>query len=149
LARVAAIEVSIDIDAPPRRVWEVIEDIGTHTQWMRDAEAIRFTSTERRGIGTTFDCDTKVGPFRMTDRMEVTDWRDGETMAIRHVGAVTGEGRFLLYGLGSGRTRFVWREVLQFPRRQGGAVAAAIARPVLRRLWKGNLERLRDLVERG
>lgn len=145
----ATVEVSIDIDAPPSRVWDVIEDIGTHTTWMRDALAIRFTSAQTRGTGTTFDCDTKIGPFRLTDRMEVTDWRAGETMAIRHTAAVTGEGRFLLFDLGDRRTRFVWREQLRFPRRQGGRLAEIVAGPVLRRIWKGNLDRLRDLVERG
>ena len=145
----AGVEVSIDIDAPRRRVWEVIEDISTHTRWMRDALAIRFTSPQTTGVGTTFECDTKVGPFRMTDRMEVTDWRDGEAMAIRHTGAVTGEGRFSLVDLGGGRTRFVWHEQLHFPPRQGGRIAGFLAAPVLRRIWKGNLERLRDLVQRG
>ncbi len=80
--------------------------------------------------------------------MEVTAWEPGRVMAIRHTGIVTGEGRFELQPIATG-TRFVWTEVLRFPRRQGGAVAASLARPVLRRLWRGNLERLRDLVERG
>jgi uncharacterized protein YndB with AHSA1/START domain len=147
---VAAIQVQIDIEARPAAVWAGIEDIATHTRWMRDAEAIRFTSEQTRGVGTRFDCDTRVGPFRMTDQMEVTDWRDGACLAIRHVGIVTGEGRFELVPIDDGRrTRFTWSETLRFPSRRGGRVAAALAAPVLRRLWKGNLERLRDLIERG
>jgi uncharacterized protein YndB with AHSA1/START domain len=149
LLAVATIEVSVDIAAPVERVWAAVEDISTHTDWMRDAEAIRFTSTQTRGVGTTFDCDTRVGPFRLTDRMEVTEWRDGALLAIRHTGVVTGEGRFQLVATAPDRTRFVWTETLRFPRRRGGRVAATVAAPVLRRIWKGNLERLRDLVERG
>jgi uncharacterized protein YndB with AHSA1/START domain len=145
---VTPIRVSIDIKASPAQVWECVKDIATHPQWMRDAVAIRFTSPTRTGTGTTFDCDTKVGPFRMTDRMEVTEWRDGEAMAIRHVGLVIGEGRFELAPIATG-TRFVWTEDLTFPRSQGGAVTASLARPVLRRVWRSNLRRLRDLVEGG
>ncbi|HZN15814.1 MAG TPA: SRPBCC family protein [Acidimicrobiales bacterium] len=142
------VRVSVDISAPPATVWACVEDIETHTQWMQDAVAIRFTSSQRRGVGTTFDCDTRIGPFRLTDRMEVTDWRDGEAMAIRHVGLVTGEGRFDLVPIETG-TRFVWTESLVFPRRQGGAMAARVAAPILRRVWRGNLLRLRELVEGG
>ena len=141
------IHVSIDISASPAAVWDYVKDISTHPEWMRDALAIRFTSPSRAGLGTTFECDTRVGPFRLTDHMEVTEWRDGEVMGIRHVGAVTGEGRFTLTAIPSG-TRFEWAEELEFPARRGGARAALLARPVLKRVWRGNLQRLRDRIER-
>ena len=67
----ASIDVSTLIDAPPDVVWRAVEDIGTHVEWMADAEAIRFTSARRSGEGTTFECDTKVGPLRLTDEMAV------------------------------------------------------------------------------
>jgi uncharacterized protein YndB with AHSA1/START domain len=143
---VRTIRVSVDINAPPARVWDYIKDVTTHPRWMKDAVAVRVTSGRREGVGTTFDCDTRVGPLRLTDRMEVTEWRAGETMAIRHVGLVTGEGRFDLHAIPTG-TQFVWTESLGFPRRKGGQVAAAAAAPVLRRVWRGNLERLRQQVE--
>jgi uncharacterized protein YndB with AHSA1/START domain len=143
---VGQILVSIDIAAPPDRVWACIEDIGSHVNWMKDARAIRFTSTATAGVGTTFDCDTQIGPFKLTDHMEVTEWVPGEAMAIRHVGVVTGTGRFALNAIPAG-TGFTWSEDLRFPPRQGGRLAAAVAAPVLRRLWRGNLERLRDLVQ--
>jgi hypothetical protein len=116
---------------------------------MQDAVAIRFTSAATSGVGTTFECDTRVGPFSLTDRMEVTDWRDEEAMAIRHVGIVSGHGRFTLTALDAGTTRFDWTEELTFPRRRGGAAAALLVRPVLKRVWRGNLKRLRDRIERG
>jgi uncharacterized protein YndB with AHSA1/START domain len=145
---VASIHVSIDIPAPPDRVWACIEDIGSHPRWMRDALAIRFVSDQTKGVGTRFDCDTRVGPLRMTDRMEVTEWDPGRAMAIRHGGVVTGEGRFMLEPVPSG-TRFSWTERLAFAPYLGGPLAGLVARPVLRRLWRGNLERLRDLVSSG
>ena len=128
-------------------MWDYVKDISSHPEWMRDAVAIRFTSPETSGVGATFDCDTRVGPFRLTDRMTVTEWRDGEAMAIRHVGAVTGHGRFTLVPTETG-TRFEWAEDLEFPARRGGRLAALLARPVLKRVWRGNLERLRDRIER-
>ena len=44
-----------------------------------------------RGVGTTFDCDTKIGPFRLTDRMEITEWVPNAAMGVSHVGTVTAE----------------------------------------------------------
>lgn len=143
------IQVSIDINASPAAVWDYVEDIATHPEWMRDAVAIRFTSPTTSGVGTTFDCDTRIGPFRLTDRMEVTEWRAGEAMAIRHTGVVTGVGRFTLAPASGGGTHFVWTEELRFPWWQGGRVTALLARPVLRRVWQRNLQGLRDRVDRG
>lgn len=137
------------IEAGTDEVWQAVRDIATHTTWMDDAVAIRFLGDRREGVGTVFDCDTKVGPLCMTDRMEVTEWEEGRVMGIAHAGVVTGRGRFTIEPAGPGRTRFTWDEELQFPRRVGGPLAALAARPVLLRVWRGNLRRLKALVERG
>ena len=78
------VRVSVVIDAPPRRVWDEVRDIASHVDWMADARAIRFTSHQQTGVGTTFECDTGYGPFRLTDHMEVTEWDEGRTIGIRH-----------------------------------------------------------------
>ncbi|MEJ5255451.1 MAG: SRPBCC family protein [Acidimicrobiales bacterium] len=142
-----AIRVAVTIDAPPGQVWRAIEDIATHVEWMADAEAIRFTSPRRRGVGTTFECDTRVGPFRLVDRMEVTEWRPGQVMGVAHTGLVTGRGRFRLTPLPGGRTRFTWREELHFPWWLGGSIGAVVGGEVLRLIWRQNLRRLKRLVE--
>ena len=136
------------IDAPPDQVWAVVRDISSHPEWMADAVAIRFLTDTREGVGTAFDCDTKVGPLRMTDRMEVTEWEEDRVMGIAHTGLVTGRGRFTIEAAGPGRSRFTWDEELRFPPRVGGPVAALLARPVLTRVWQANLRRLKALVER-
>lgn len=129
-------------------MWKAIEDIRTHVGWMDEAVAIRFTSTRRRGVGTTFDCDTRVGPLRTTDRMEITAWRPGRVMGIRHVGAVTGEGRFVLRRRLRGGTRFTWEERLVFPWWMGGPLGALVGgHVVLRLVWRRNLRNLKRLVE--
>lgn len=141
-------KVSVVIDASPKEVWRVIEDVGSHVEWMDDAVAIRFTSQRTSGVGTTFECDTKVGPLRLTDDMEITEWKTAKAMGVRHVGIVTGEGRFTLRKLRKGRTRFTWTEKLDFPWWMGGPVGELIgARLVLRRVWTKNLQTLKSLIE--
>src|SRR5947208_11798430 len=91
-----SIRVTTTIDAAPDVVWAQVCDIGSHVRWMEDAVAIRFTSRERAGVGAAFDCDTKLGPLRLTDRMVVTEWDPPRALGIRHTGVVTGTGRFVL-----------------------------------------------------
>lgn len=116
---------------------------------MDDVVAIRFTSSSTSGTGTTFDCDTKVGPFHLTDRMEITEWSPPRSMGVRHVGIVTGAGRFKLRRARHGRTRFTWDERLRFPLRLGGPIAGVAGRVVLGRVWRRNLANLKELVEEG
>jgi hypothetical protein len=134
----ARIKVSTTIPASRRRVWRDVRDLSSHVEWMADAEAIRFTSPRRAGVGTTFDCDTRVGPFRLVDRMEVTEWRARRSIGVRHVGLVEGSGRFTLRRRGR-RTRFTWEEELRIPWWLGGPAAAV----VLRLVWMRNLRGLR------
>jgi len=143
----ARIRVATTIDAPPKSVWASIRDIATHVGWMEDAVAIRFTSDARDGVGTTFECDTRVGPFRLTDLMEVTEWDERRRMGIRHVGLVTGTGRFTLRKARGGRTRFTWEERLRFPWWMGGPLGGTLGAPVLKRIWRRNLRNLKHQVE--
>jgi len=139
--------VAITIAATPADVWQVIEPIEHHVDWMTDAESITFTTSARRGVGTRFDCLTKVGPLRTTDRMKVTEWVPGEAMGIEHAGVVTGTGRFTLVARERNSTMFIWSEELTFPWWMGGAVGAFAATPVLRAVWNRNLRNLKRLVE--
>ena len=143
------IKVSIDIDASPEAVWTVVEPVERHVDWMHDAVAIRFTTDQQRGAGTEFLCDTKVGPFKLVDRMEITEWNPSEVMGVRHTGLVTGSGRFTLTPIDLGRrTRFTWEETLVFPWWMGGPLGAFIGgRVALAPIWRRNLRALRDLVE--
>ena len=143
------IRVSIDIDAPPAIVWMTVETIEDHVDWMADAEAIRFTTDEHRGVGTAFDCETKVGPLRLLDKMRVTEWETARVMGIEHHGLVTGRGRFTLEAIANDRTRFTWTETLTFPAKMGGAAGALAAKPVLTQIWRRNLRRLKEIVESG
>jgi hypothetical protein len=142
-----AVVVSTIIDRSPTDVWTDVRDIATHVDWMQDAAEIRFLTDHREGQGTRFECDTKVGPFSLTDVMEITSWEDERRMGVRHVGLVEGTGEFTLIELGPDRTEFRWEEDLTFPWFLGGPIGAFFARPVLRWVWKGNLKRLKARIE--
>ena len=47
-----------------------------------------------------------------------------------------------------GGTEFAWDEELRFPWWMGGAVGGVAGAPVLKRVWEGNLRRLKAKLER-
>jgi hypothetical protein len=143
----ARVRASVIIEATPEQVWAAVEDISTHVDWMHDATAIRFTTEQRAGVGTTFDCDTKVGPLKLVDRMEITAWEPARTMGVRHVGLVTGTGAFHLREAGTDRTEFLWDEELLFPWWMGGPIGGRVGAVLLAQIWKRNLRGLKRIVE--
>ncbi len=145
----AAITVETELDAPPNVVWSDVRNISSHVQWMHDAESIWFTSDGREGVGTSFECETKVGPIRLTDVMEITEWTDAETMGVRHSGVVTGEGAFSLSALPGDRTLFRWAEELSFPWWLGGVVTEPFGSIILKMIWKRNLQNLSKRFANG
>jgi uncharacterized protein YndB with AHSA1/START domain len=141
------IKVGVTIDAPPEIVWRTVEQIERHVDWMADAVSITFTTSARRGEGTEFDCVTRIGPFRTTDRMTITQWTPRRAIGIKHQGVVTGWGRFALGRRKGNSTRFTWTERLRFPWWMGGRIGALAAKPILRAVWRRNLATLKEIVE--
>lgn len=143
------ITVSADYAVSPARLWDLLEPIETHVEWMADAESIEFVSSQRRGVGTRFVCVTKVGPIRLRDLMSITEWVPEHRMGVRHEGLVTGTGVFVLEPLDGGRrTRFTWTEELSTPWWMGGSIGQRLVlRPLFGVIWRRNLKRLRRLVE--
>jgi carbon monoxide dehydrogenase subunit G len=137
----------VDVRAPIAAVWTAMADIASHYLWMADAEMIIFTSEQRTGVGTAFDCRTRIGPFTTIDRMTVTVWDEQRALGVAHSGVVSGSGVFQLIELEPQCTRVTWTEDLRFPAKLGGFLTAAVAKPVLKRVWMGNLRRFGGLVE--
>ncbi len=138
--------VSRRVDADPTIVWEKLADLASHASWMRDARAIRFTSEERTGVGTTMEVETRIGPFTTTDVVEVTEWVPGRAIGVTHRGLVKGSG-LLSMRRDDSETVVIWEEDLVFPWWLCGRFVAPIASAVLRRVWRGNLGRLAAQLE--
>ncbi len=141
------IRVCTTIDASPAEVWAEIEHIERHVEWMADAVEIEFVGRRRSGVGAEFASLTRVGPLRANDVAVVTEWEPRRAMEIAHRGVVTGTGRFTLRRRRGRRTRFCWTERLRFPWWMGGVVGERAAKPILKRIWRGNLRTLKARIE--
>jgi hypothetical protein len=144
------IHVCVEIHRSPREVWADIEDVGSHVEWMADAESITFVTEQRAGVGTAFDCTTRLGPIRLQDRMTITEWVPEQAMGVTHRGIVTGSGVFVIEPAtaSEGRcTQFCWEEVLKLPWHLGGPIGEIFAKPILSTVWRRNLKRLKARIE--
>lgn len=137
---IVAVEIRVELRAPRAEVWRELSDLGSHAAWMRDAREVEFLGESTSGVGTRMRVATRIGPLRTNDILEVTDWLEGKSITVRHLGLVSGTGEFRLEG--SGPTVVIWEEKLRFPWWLGGPIAAIAARPILQRIWSGNLNRL-------
>ncbi len=141
------ISVAVIIDAPRESVFAYIGNIEDQTAWMTDAKKITMTSSQVQGIGVKFRVDTRIGPLRAQDEMEVTDWVSGRLIKVAHGGLIKGEGIFTAADYGMGKTLFSWEEELIFPTLLGGRVAEALARPILTRIFQRDLNNLKRIIE--
>ena len=145
----ARVRVSRVIAAPPGIVWPVIADIEGHARWQVDVRRITITSSSARGVGTTYACDTRLGPVRMRIPMEIVEWDEGAAVAVQYDGTLRGGGRITLTRKRRRRTKVTWAARVHFPWWMGGAVGALAAAQVLRAVWRKNLAALEHQVETG
>jgi hypothetical protein len=139
--------VSHVIDVPADIVWADVSNMKSHAEWMADAEGIDVVSTMQRGVGTVLKVPTRIGPFRTVDWIIVTDWIEGRSIRVVHVGLVSGEGEFRIEPNGDA-TLFLWDEDLTLPLLFGGRIGEVIARPIIAGIWRGNLRRLAERFSR-
>jgi carbon monoxide dehydrogenase subunit G len=142
------VELTEDMDAEPSVLWPLITDWERQGEWMLEASDFVVISAEREGVGVTAEATVRIGGLRVRDRVRVTHWEPPERLAIEHLGLVSGRGDLRLRPLGSGRTRFEWREELNVPRFGPlGSAALFIGLPLLRRTFRRDLKVLRTLAE--
>ncbi|MEI6454421.1 MAG: SRPBCC family protein [Actinomycetes bacterium] len=142
-----AIELSLELNASLGQAWEELADIASHVEWMADALSIEFTSEQHRGLGTSFSCRTRVGPFTTTDNMVVLAWEEHHVISVEHRGLFTGKGTFTLKANGENVSHLSWEEQVNFPWWALGSFGALVARPVFKIIWRGNLRRLKQRIE--
>lgn len=91
------------------------------------------------------EVETVIGPFRTVDMMEVVGWDEGRSIEVVHTGLIEGRGTLSAVADGDG-TIVSWDETIDFPWWLGGLITSSLARPILARVWSGNLRRLEETL---
>ena len=142
------VRVSVNIERPRLCVWSVLTDVRRQPEWMVDALSVEVLTDGPLRVGSRMRVPTRIGFLRTTDLMEVTAFEPPERWAVVHRGLVAGEGTFTLHESDGGeRTRVDWDERLAAPLGRIGRVGMTLLRPLLRRQFAADLDRLRRLCE--
>lgn len=140
------ISVSRRLPFPKSIVWQEISNIERHTLWMSDAVQISFSTPNKTGIGTSFTCLTKIGPIQVQDKIKVTKWEEPNTIAIAHKGIFRGIGEISLTHLSPEYCEITWSESITSPIYLLGDLGLLVAKPVLEKIWRHNLEKLEEVI---
>ncbi|MCH8009620.1 MAG: SRPBCC family protein, partial [Chloroflexi bacterium] len=74
-----AVTSSVNIDAPPDKVWSVLADLGSIYKWNPGVAKSHTTSELTQGEGATRHCDLDDKNY-LEER--AFDWREGESFKI-------------------------------------------------------------------
>lgn len=140
------IEMSIRIEAPPSRVWDYLVDWEHLDDWMREAKSFRVTSEATEGVGVTAQATISMAGIKTTDLVQVTRWHPPHELEIQHLGWVAGHGLMKCTPAPWG-TFLYWKESLEPPLGIAGAVGLRLFRPLMFKIFQGDLGVLKELVE--
>jgi uncharacterized protein YndB with AHSA1/START domain len=145
------ISVSVDIDASPERVWEVVGDVRRMPEWSPELRRLAVLGRSPVGVGTTLLGLNRRGLAAWPTTSRVTRWEPGRAVAwhTRESGATW---TYELEGTGSGTRLTARRDLPAF------TAGTTLLGPVIggaaghdRELADGlrtTLERIKQTVER-
>jgi uncharacterized protein YndB with AHSA1/START domain len=76
------IQKSIEIAAPPERIWPFLVEPEKILKWFTLLEKFEYTGERRSGVGTPFYCEEKSGGRLMKLSYKVTEWVENERLAF-------------------------------------------------------------------
>jgi uncharacterized protein YndB with AHSA1/START domain len=135
-----------DIRRPPKTVWPFLVDWERLPRWMKDLREVRVTSAQREGVGVEAVATVRIAGISTRDRIRVTRWEPPNLLEIAHLGWVKGTGRMELSPAGSG-SDLRWQETLIPPWGALGRLGMRAVLPLMRGVFRRDLERLKQLVE--
>jgi uncharacterized protein YndB with AHSA1/START domain len=142
------LSMRVDIRRPPKTVWPFLVDWERLPRWMKDMRDVRVTSAHTEGVGVEAVATVRIAGISTRDLIRVTRWEPPNLLEIAHLGWVKGTGRMELSLAGTG-SDLRWRETLIPPWGALGRLGMRVVLPLMRRVFRRDLNRLKRLVERS
>lgn len=140
---------SITVDRPAAAVWPYLVDWERLDLWMEEISDVRVTTSHREGVGVEAEATVRIAGISTRDRIRVTSWEPPHVLEIAHLGWVSGRGLMELSPGPERSSLLLWTEALVPPWGIVGALGMRASLPLMRRVFRRDLVRLRDLVEAG
>jgi uncharacterized protein YndB with AHSA1/START domain len=147
----ARVRLSVDIEAPPERVWPIISDLHGQAHWMEDVQKLEVVFEPPAGQpGAVVKVTSRIfGLPLVHDVMVITRLEPLRLLEVVHCGQFSGWGAFRLESAEAGTT-FVWEEEFRPPLGPlGEAVAGRLVAPHLEEVWRRSMLNVKRLAEAG
>jgi uncharacterized protein YndB with AHSA1/START domain len=79
------IKKSIDIAAPPERIWPFFIDPEKVLQWSLTFRKFQYTGEQKRGAGTPLYIEEKAAGPLMKMNFEITEWVENERIRLKMI----------------------------------------------------------------
>ena len=89
------IRMSITINAPIARVWEIAADVQRQPEWMHEMKRVEMITPGAIRVGSRGRATVRIFGISTTDDVVITRLEPPHAFGIRHEGRFTGEGLLL------------------------------------------------------
>lgn len=138
--------MEIELPRPPEAVWPYLVDWEGLDRWMREASGVRVIGDRREGVGVVAEARIRIAGIATRDTIRVSRWEPPAILEVEHLGWVKGSG-YMELGTTEHGSHLFWRETLRPPLGLLGRLGMRLLSPVMRRIFRRDLEALRSLVE--
>ncbi len=145
----ARFAVSLTIDAPPERVWELLADWEGSEAWMVDATTVRVLGDRREGAGTRVEAITRIAGVALKDVMTVRTWEPPRLMLVEHHRApIRGVAWFEVTRAPGARSHLDWVEELDPPLGPLGELGGLLLKRPIEAVLTTSARKLKAIAER-
>jgi uncharacterized protein YndB with AHSA1/START domain len=140
--------VHLKFDVPPERVWDVLADPGTYSDWVVGSHSIRAADEHWPAVGSRFHHRVGTGPLKVRDHTEVLEVDPPHRLVLRARARPVGTARVELVAVRDGDGSLVTiKETAADPLSR--LLMNPLSDPLLDRRNVETLRRLKRIAETG
>jgi uncharacterized membrane protein len=142
------VKESIEISAPPERVWDYLAEPENYLRFMSGITRWEIAGERRSGLGARYRMLIRVGATEVGGLIEFVEWAEPRDMAWTSVTGVDQRGRWRIRELADGRSRVELRYAYGVAGSGiPGWIAEHVAAPTIGRHVRRTLHQLKREVE--
>ena len=142
------VQASLEVLAPPEKVFEALADLTARADFMADIETWEHLSGPVNGEGGRYRLRTRVGPVALASLVEIVDWKPPTVFSWTSLKGLRTWGRFTVRETARG-SRVTFRLGYASGENLLGFVVDRVAAPLVRRQVQATLRALGERVVAG
>lgn len=142
-------ERTIEIAAPPERIWQFFIDPEKVLQWSITFRKFQYTGEQRRGVGAPLYIEEKAGGPLMKMNFEITEWVENEKIRLKMISGAPLKSYEQLWTLAptDSGSEFTFYEEIIFPLGVIGKLIGSVSQGSSYKFVTEMQSKLKSLVE--